>query len=960
MSSADKFTAASGSNSNDAFDDLDLESSRRLKRQALLQKRNEEMERRCAERKEKELELQRRRKQKQQQQQQEEQSWQQQLLMSRDLHRKSSEGYNNADDNDTKKSASSSALSPPLSPNLLGPTPPPTPPKTAPKTARTSNRNSRTERDFNDHHLSHLKSLSSTLSSSSPENRASDANNNVTTTKYAPSSPILKNNRNVNHRYNDSPSNTPSPNKVAFRDGTNIKSRYNNGSSYNVSNDKYASSSPPNSMSRKFSKSSYSQLAKKSQIRKRHWQIESDSDDDDEKISFEELARLRRRREKQLSQNSLTAPPAPLQATASTKMSQLSETTNVEEPQKTECTKEQKAAKTVANNNIRWSRYKVDDSSSSEDDLQALRRKFHASKKAKEKDALTQSTVSTNQTNHKHGHTNNNLPFSHLHAASRSSQQQHFQNLKPKPRVLQLTQASSSESDDPEKELIESTKALRAKLQAQQEAKYKHNPVAMAKREEREWNERKVVGATATAKAATVFEGLVGAEIVVRQSEDANDDGNSNDNDGKPRHGDKWKQSRRHSSSNRHFRSNDQNNGEENAISSPGSPLEDTASNKNQCARQLFATRENNGEVDELWDDSDENEGKNNDSESEDDGKGRNKSGGRRGRGSNTSSNQRKRALSQNRSSNGTARSGSPQTKKQISSAKANGRRSTSVDALVQPSDEMDTRDPSRKCAKSCKSISRAASARAEEEEEDEPLSDEEEQRRELKPDFRDPKLGKPSALVPLLLSRTWTHSSNNMAGENSDELEDSDDEKANKKKSALRKDNGDVHQVPASINRYLKEYQREGVQFMYSSVIRGEGCVLGDDMGLGKTVQLISLIAALLKKTGTGMDALEIHRHRRKVTQVCSVLTWLLNSPILIAAIIVSEKYNPITITGHGRTAEEGNPRIDDWRIFGGCSKFICAGWHHDSQIFPYSYCSSIKCYSGKLMHALHQYLCV
>lgn len=44
-----------------------------------------------------------------------------------------------------------------------------------------------------------------------------------------------------------------------------------------------------------------------------------------------------------------------------------------------------------------------------------------------------------------------------------------------------------------------------------------------------------------------------------------------------------------------------------------------------------------------------------------------------------------------------------------------------------------------------------------------------------------------------------------------------------------------DHDQIPASINRYLQNYQREGVQFVYSSVANGKGCVLGDDMGLGK-----------------------------------------------------------------------------------------------------------------------------
>lgn len=37
---------------------------------------------------------------------------------------------------------------------------------------------------------------------------------------------------------------------------------------------------------------------------------------------------------------------------------------------------------------------------------------------------------------------------------------------------------------------------------------------------------------------------------------------------------------------------------------------------------------------------------------------------------------------------------------------------------------------------------------------------------------------------------------------------------------------------IPANINRFLREYQREGVQFMYNKFKQGAGGVLGDDMG--------------------------------------------------------------------------------------------------------------------------------
>lgn len=53
-----------------------------------------------------------------------------------------------------------------------------------------------------------------------------------------------------------------------------------------------------------------------------------------------------------------------------------------------------------------------------------------------------------------------------------------------------------------------------------------------------------------------------------------------------------------------------------------------------------------------------------------------------------------------------------------------------------------------------------------------------------------------------------------------------------------------DEDQVPYTINRYLRDYQREGIRFIYNNYIRSRGCILGDDMGLGKTVQVRSTLA--------------------------------------------------------------------------------------------------------------------
>eukprot|EP00117_Sycon_ciliatum_P038425 scpid14362/ scgid0364/ Putative DNA repair and recombination protein RAD26-like len=60
---------------------------------------------------------------------------------------------------------------------------------------------------------------------------------------------------------------------------------------------------------------------------------------------------------------------------------------------------------------------------------------------------------------------------------------------------------------------------------------------------------------------------------------------------------------------------------------------------------------------------------------------------------------------------------------------------------------------------------------------------------------------------------------------------------------------------IPAPLNQYLRDYQREGAKFLFKHFEQKQGCVLGDDMGLGKTVQVIAFIAAVLGKTNTRFD---------------------------------------------------------------------------------------------------------
>lgn len=75
-------------------------------------------------------------------------------------------------------------------------------------------------------------------------------------------------------------------------------------------------------------------------------------------------------------------------------------------------------------------------------------------------------------------------------------------------------------------------------------------------------------------------------------------------------------------------------------------------------------------------------------------------------------------------------------------------------------------------------------------------------------------------------------------------------------------------HQIPAPINKFLRKYQREGVEFLYRQYTQGIGgsefdaegfsmpsrsssfAVLGDDMGLGKTIQVIAFLSAVMGRS--------------------------------------------------------------------------------------------------------------
>jgi SNF2 family DNA or RNA helicase len=77
---------------------------------------------------------------------------------------------------------------------------------------------------------------------------------------------------------------------------------------------------------------------------------------------------------------------------------------------------------------------------------------------------------------------------------------------------------------------------------------------------------------------------------------------------------------------------------------------------------------------------------------------------------------------------------------------------------------------------------------------------------------------------------------------------------------------------VPPSLNKCLRPYQREGVQFLFQRYALGRGAIVGDDMGLGKTIQVISFLSALMRKSGTPSDK---ERRRNRVSQLQDGSEW-------------------------------------------------------------------------------------
>jgi hypothetical protein len=66
-------------------------------------------------------------------------------------------------------------------------------------------------------------------------------------------------------------------------------------------------------------------------------------------------------------------------------------------------------------------------------------------------------------------------------------------------------------------------------------------------------------------------------------------------------------------------------------------------------------------------------------------------------------------------------------------------------------------------------------------------------------------------------------------------------------------------------VAKFLRDYQRAGVEWLYKKYHANTGGILGDCMGLGKTVQTAALLIAVLNKSCTVSDVVKSTKARRR-----------------------------------------------------------------------------------------------
>ncbi len=458
------------------------------------------------------------------------------------------------------------------------------------------------------------------------------------------------------------------------------------------------------------------------------------------------------------------------------------------------------------------SRSESDDSDSSEDPVEAMMRIMRAKKEKAEAAASKAAEVASA--------TSGNSRASLLHSSSEKSRRGKFSKHSPRNRS-----AYDSEDDDTDEDMASAALQLRRESHAK---RYKHNPIAMERREqeEREEQRRKNISASSTTSKKTKLEGMevmVGDEGEVKSVSDMADDirearlGGDWRGEG-TKGGDAGNKTSWQKPFHETYKQRGSNDANKNRGGNDDSPNFKRQYNINRAAKM----RDDYPDDDGLWDSSDSNDERKSTMKTK---KMSSKKVDRDHRGS-KNIDKKKEQITQKRSPQGT-----------------NGCESNVASNETISSDDSDVGQrkkqalEKRRCLKSSSSDSdedkntthKKPSSRfgIDDANQSDDASNGESERLQsrLKPDFADPKLGIPGPLVPFALSKTWKVGDSLIGCNDVNEMNGDDD---NETRPADPTNDGDIDHVPASINRYLKGYQRVGIQFIYSSVSHGRGCVLG------------------------------------------------------------------------------------------------------------------------------------
>mmetsp|Transcript_1200 Transcript_1200/g.1827 ORF Transcript_1200/g.1827 Transcript_1200/m.1827 type:complete len:856 (+) Transcript_1200:75-2642(+) len=108
-----------------------------------------------------------------------------------------------------------------------------------------------------------------------------------------------------------------------------------------------------------------------------------------------------------------------------------------------------------------------------------------------------------------------------------------------------------------------------------------------------------------------------------------------------------------------------------------------------------------------------------------------------------------------------------------------------------------------------------------------------------------------------------------------------------------VRELNEDVLQLPKPLEVFLKEHQKEGIQFMWNKIGKtvpknSRGCILAHSMGLGKTLQAITLTYLFLKRANRGKTTLIVCPSTVVLNWVAEFEKWTKKKCKLVPALFV------------------------------------------------------------------------